>query len=404
MKIAIIGGGAAGFFAAINVKENFPYANVIIFEKSHKVLSKIRISGGGRCNVTNGCNTIDDLATGYPRGGRNIKKNFYIFNNKHTIEWFTNRGVPIYIQDDNRAFPKSDSSESIIDCFMYEIRRLKIEIRLGAKVKSINQSTEERLEISIDNDPKHLFFDKIIVTTGGSPKDDGLSWLKKLGHKIEKPVPSLFTFKIHNDKITDLMGLSVENAIVSVQQTNLKSTGPVLITHWGMSGPAVLKLSAFGARILSELNYSFKINVNWVNEKNEELLASEMRKILNEHPKKLIVNMRPFNLPTRLWIYLIEKIEIPENKMCLELSKKEFHKLINILSNDEYTVKGRTTFREEFVTCGGVSLKSIDINTMQSKSVKNLYFAGEVLDIDGITGGYNFQNAWTCGFIAAKLM
>ncbi|MDT3739006.1 MAG: NAD(P)/FAD-dependent oxidoreductase [Candidatus Kapabacteria bacterium] len=403
MKIGIIGGGAAGFFAAINAKENYPSAKVIIYEKSHKVLVKVRISGGGRCNVTNGCDSIDSLSEGYPRGGKSIKRNFYIFNNKHTIEWFESRGLPLYTQDDNRVFPKSNNSESIIDCLMREIKRLNIEIQLGVKVKSLKPFSGDRLEIILQGEPNPQIFDKVIVATGGSPKRDGLLWLEKLNHKIEEPIPSLFTFKIPNDPIIQMMGLSVENVFVSIQGTKLKSSGPLLITHWGMSGPAILKLSAFGARILSEMKYSFKINVNWAGEKNNDIVTELLKSIISEHPNKLMTNQRPYGLPSRLWMHFLEKIEIPTNKTWIELGKKGLNKLMNLLTNDEYNVKGRTTFREEFVTCGGVSLQSIDMNTMQSKAVKNLYFAGEILDIDGITGGYNFQNAWTTGFIAGKL-
>ncbi len=402
MKVAIIGGGAAGFFAAINVKQNYPDAKVVILEKSHKTLAKIRISGGGRCNVTNGCKTIDDLIAGYPRGGKRLKKNFYIFNNNDTIEWFENHGVPIYIQDDNRAFPKSNRSESIVDCLENEAKRLKISVVLGAKVKSI-KLMEDKLQIEIFDDNVYQLYDKVIVATGGSPKSEGLDWLRKLGHKIEVPIPSLFTFKINKDPIIKLMGLSVENAIVTIQGVKLKSEGPLLITHWGMSGPAILKLSSFGARILSNLNYSFKINVNWVGVKNSDIITDELKAIIEEHPNKLIANSRLYSIPSRLWLYLIEKSEIISNKTWNELGKKGLNKLVNTLTNDEFAIRGRTTFREEFVTCGGVSLESIDLQTMQSKVCNNLYFAGEILDIDGITGGYNFQNAWTSAFVAAKL-
>ena len=286
---------------------------------------------------------------------------------------------------------------------MKEIKRLKIDIHLGVKVKSLKPFFGNRLEIILQGEPIPQIFDKIIVATGGSPKREGLAWLEKLNHKIEEPIPSLFTFKIPNDPIIQMMGLSVENVLVSIQGTKLKSSGPLLITHWGMSGPAILKLSAFGARILSEMKYSFKININWAGEKNNDVVTSHLKSIINEHPHKLMSNLRPYGLPSRLWLHFLEKLEIPENKTWIELGKKGLNKLMNLLTNDEYNVKGRTTFREEFVTCGGVSLESVELRTMQSKAVKNLYFAGEILDIDGITGGYNFQNAWTTGFIAGKL-
>jgi len=403
MKIAIIGGGAAGFFSAIAAKENYPDASVVILEKSQKLLSKVKMSGGGRCNVTNACDSIDELCKAYPRGGRSLKKAFYIFNNKHTIKWFESRGVPLVIQDENRVFPISQSSQSIIDCFLKETKRLGIEIKVGMSIKAI-RPIDDRLALDFakeENQPG--IFDKVIVASGGSPKRSGLNWLESLNHKIENPVPSLFSFNMPDESITGLMGIAVENTLVSIQGTKLKSAGPLLITHWGMSGPAILKLSAFGARILSESGYNFKIQVNWVNEQNNDLVTDQLRSIVEEHSKKILSNYRPYSLPARLWLYLLEKIDLPADKNWGELGKKGLNKLINMLTNDEYAVKGRTTFKEEFVTCGGISLDSVDLTTMQSKVCKNLYFAGEILDIDAITGGYNFQCAWTTGFIAGKL-
>ncbi len=403
MKIAIIGGGAAGFFSAISVKEHYPNAKVVIFEKSHKLLAKVRISGGGRCNVTNACKTIDELALAYPRGGRILKPLFHIFNNKDTFEWFESRGVPLIVQEDNCVFPISQDSQSIIDCFLFETQKLKIDIKLGMCLNKINPK-DERLELYFDDVNQPQIFDKVIVTTGGSPKRTGLEWLEELNHKIENPVPSLFTFKIPKNPITQLMGIVVENTIVSIQGTKLKTDGPLLITHWGMSGPAILKLSSFGARIFSDMNYDFKIQVNWVNEQNCDIVREQLNKIVSENPNKNLINYRPYLLPERLWHYLLDKIEFPLEKKWNELGKKGVNKLMNILTLDEYSVKGKTTFKEEFVTCGGVSLQSINPKTMESKVCKNLYFAGEVLDIDGITGGYNLQAAWTTGYIAGKLM
>ncbi|MBX3044407.1 MAG: NAD(P)/FAD-dependent oxidoreductase [Candidatus Kapabacteria bacterium] len=403
MKVAVIGGGAAGFFAAINTKENFPDSELIIFEKSYKVLAKLRISGGGRCNVTNNCKTIDELCAGYPRGGRKLKGNFFTFSNQDTIKWFKNRGVATYPQDDNRVFPVSNDSETIINCLMNECTRLGIKIKTGYRVNSVNVLNDSRLEVIFNDNGQSFIFDKVIVATGGASKDSSLDWLEKLNHKIEKPIPSLFTFKIPNDNIVKLMGLSVENTKVSIQSTNLQQSGSLLITHWGFSGPAVLKLSAFGARIIQEMNYQIKINVNWINENSYDYAKDQFLELLADNINKQIINLRPFSIPSRLWHYLVAKNDISQSKTCRELSKKELNRIVNVLTNDEYTVRGRTTFREEFVTCGGVSLESVNLKTMQSKKVKNLYFAGEVLDIDGITGGYNFQNAWTSGFIAAKL-
>ncbi len=403
MDVAIIGGGAAGFFSAIAVKENFPNAKVIIFEKSDKLLSKVKISGGGRCNVTNGCTSIKELTSAYPRGGKALKKAFKVFSTQDTRQWFESRGVPLVLQDDNCVFPVSQDSQSIIDCFWNETKRLGIAIKPEMGISEINQLDDKlELQFTDQNIPSRIF-DKVIVTTGGSPKRMGLEWLEKLNHKIENPVPSLFTFKMGSENITKLMGVVIENALVSLQGTKLKSNGPLLITHWGMSGPAILKLSSYGARILSDGGYNFKIQVNWVNTPNDEHVSQNLQEIVAEHPNKILANYRPYSLPDRLWIFLLEKCEISSKKKWSEIGKKGLNKLVSVLTYDIYSVKGKTSFKEEFVTCGGVSLESIDFKTMQSKVCKNLYFAGEVLDIDGITGGYNFQAAWTTGFIAGKL-
>lgn len=401
--IAIIGGGAAGFFAAIAAKENHLKSDVTIFEKSKKLLSKVKISGGGRCNVTNGCTSIPELCKAYPRGGKQLKKAFREFNTKHTMEWFENRGVPLIIQEDNCVFPVSQDSQSIIDCLLKETRRLNIKIETGKPITAI-QPKGEQIGLSFRNESDNRLFDKVIVATGGSPKRRGLQWLEDLNHKIEDPVPSLFTFNMPAESITKLMGIVVKNTLVSIQGTKLKAGGPLLITHWGMSGPAILILSAFGARILNDRDYTFKVQVNWVNEPNNDIVLQQLRAIIQKHPKKKVVNLRPYFLPERLWFKLLEKVAIPQAKIWGELSKKAINKLVNILTNDIYQVKGKTTFKEEFVTCGGVSLESIDLKTMQSTVCQNLYFAGEVMDIDAITGGYNFQAAWTTGFIAGKLL
>ena len=284
--------------------------------------------------------------------------------------------------------------------FFNEIKRLNIQIEYKKGVKQLNQ-IGNKIELVFNNE-KHIY-DKVIIATGGSPKRKGLEWLEKIGHLIENPVPSLFTFNMPNESITKLMGIVVEKALVNIQGTKLKSEGALLITHWGMSGPAILKLSAFGARLLSEKDYDFKIQVNWVNTLNNELVKKELESIVAKHSKKQLSNIKPYQLQTRLWQYLLEKIDLPLDRKWQEIGNKGINKIVNILTNDVYSISGKTTFKEEFVTCGGISLESIDFKTMQSKAIKNLYFAGEVLDIDGITGGFNFQAAWTTGFIAAKL-
>ncbi|MDD4385744.1 MAG: aminoacetone oxidase family FAD-binding enzyme, partial [Bacteroidales bacterium] len=350
MEIAVIGGGAAGFFSAIAVKENFPNASVVIFEKSQNVLAKVKITGGGRCNVTNGVRSISELCKAYPRGGRSLKNAFHLFSTGDTMKWFEKRGVPLVTQSDNCVFPASQDSQTIIDCFLRETKRLKITIETGKSVKAITP-IDDKLEVSFTNaDIKPRQVHKVIVTTGGSPKKEGLKWLEQLNHKIEAPVPSLFTFNIPNNRITDLMGIVVDNALVSIQGTRLKSDGPLLITHWGMSGPAILKLSSYGARLLSEKDYIFTIQVNWVNEQNYEAVANSLLSLSQEHSKKLITNIRPYALCARLWVYLLEKSELPSNKKWGELGKKGINKLANLLTNDNFLVKGKSTFRDEFVT------------------------------------------------------
>ena len=404
MRIAIIGGGAAGFFAAIAAKENYPGASVIIYEKSPKLLSKVKVSGGGRCNVTNGCTSIPKLCEAYPRGGKSMKKLFSVFSTNHAMQWFESRGVKLVVQDDGCVFPVSQNSQTIIDCFLREARRLGITIETGRGIKSII-SKEDNLEIGfLHEDAPSETFDKVIVATGGSPKRSGLYWLETLHHQIEEPIPSLFSFNMPNESVTQLMGIVIENALVNIQATKIKAQGPLLVTHWGMSGPAILKLSSFGARVLNQANYNFTIQVNWVNEPNNEEVMRKLNEIVRENGQKQLANFRPFALPERLWSFLLEKTNLPPTKKWNELGQKGLNKLIDLLTNDVYRVEGKSTFKEEFVTCGGVSLQSVDLNTMQSKVVKNLYFAGEILDIDAITGGYNLQAAWTTGFIAGKLL
>lgn len=402
MNIAIIGGGAAGFFAAITAKENFPIASVTIFEKTRKVLTKVKVSGGGRCNVTNGAATIKKLATAYPRGANKLKKSFAIFSNKDAINWFESRGVPLFTQDDERVFPVSQNSQSIIDCFIEETVKKKIKINFNSSVLALNPLNNGQIEL-VFKDKSTKIFDKVIIATGGSPKAKSLDWLAQLKHSISPPVPSLFTFNMPKEVITKLMGVVINPVQINIQGTKLQSSGALLITHWGMSGPAVLKLSAFGARLLSERKYEFVIQINWVNEKNADLVKENLQEIIATHPQKLLSNVKPYALQNRFWEYLINRLAFPKQLKWSELGKKRLNQLINILTNDSYQVSGKTTFKEEFVTCGGISLDSVDFKTMQSKEVQNLYFAGEILDIDGITGGYNFQAAWTTAFIAGKL-
>jgi len=404
MKIAIIGGGAAGFFAAISAKEHHAAAQVILFEKSNKLLAKVRISGGGRCNVTTGCTSTKSLTEAYPRGGKALKKAFQVFHPKDTMAWFESRGVALKTEADGRVFPVSNNSQTIIDCLMKATQKLGIQIEMSKGIKAICPTTGDRLRLEFsDKNASPLTFDKVIVATGGSPKRSGLEWLEGLGHQVVDPLPSLFTFNMPAESVTELMGVVAEDALVSVQGTKFKSAGPVLVTHWGMSGPAVLKLSSLAARILHEKSYEFTAQINWINIPNQNAIIAELNDIIAEHSQKMLSSVKPFSLPQRLWLYLLKRSEMPINKRWGELGKKGQNKLTTTLSNDIYQVKGKTTFKEEFVTCGGVSLESIDMKTMQSRACPNLYFAGEVMNIDGITGGFNFQAAWTTGFIAGKL-
>lgn len=310
--------------------------------------------------------------------------------------------MPLVTQNDNCVFPKSQNSQSIIDCFLEEANNKNIEIKTGKTVTQISCKSD-KLFININNKNKSLKFDKVIVTTGGSPKKKNLIWLEKLGHKIELPVPSLFTFNMPNEAITKLMGVVIEDTLVYIQGSKLKSNGPLLITHWGMSGPAILKLSAFGARELADNNYKFTILVNWVNVSNDRIVYEHLKQISTQYSNKQLSNIKPYNLPNRLWLYLIEKANLNINSKWKEIGKKGLNKLTNLLTNDSYQAEGKTTFKEEFVTCGGISLDSINLTSLESKTCKNLYFAGEVLDVDGITGGYNFQAAWTTAFVASLL-
>jgi hypothetical protein len=402
MYVGVVGGGAAGFFAAIAAKEKYPSATVVVLEKSLKVLSKVKISGGGRCNLTNGCETLSELCKAYPRGGRELKRAFQTFSNKKAMEWFVQRGVPLVTQSDGCVFPVSQESQSIIDCFLREAKRLGIAIETGKEVKAIIP-VNGKLEIDIAKEQQPRIFDKVVVTTGGSPRKEGLAWLEALGHKIETPVPSLFSFNMSAEPITKLMGVVVDNVQTSIQGTKIKANGPLLITHWGMSGPAILKLSSFGARELNQMSYTFNLQVSWGNEPNNNLVSEELSTIATLHSKKMLANVRPYGLSERLWLFLLVRAGLPYNKKWSELGKKGMNKLVTVLANDTYGVNGKSTFTDEYVTCGGVSLQSVDMLTMESKVCKNLYLAGEVLDIDAITGGYNLQAAWTTGYIAGQL-
>ena len=400
-SVAIIGGGAAGFFSALSVKEHHPNHNVFLFEKTSKLLSKVKISGGGRCNITHNSNDIESLCASYPRGGKKLKSIFYQFSNVDTQTWFENRGVPLKTEEDGRIFPVSDLSQSVIECLITECQDFGIQIKTNQGVSSLeNKLGAWELSFS-DTDP--IVFDYVIITTGGSPKLNGFKWIYNLGHTIIPPVPSLFTFNMPKELITRLMGVVVQNTSIKIKDSRIKSQGPLLITHWGMSGPVILKASSVGARFLSEKKYEFEIFINWVNETNTELLFKQFNDFGKQHPLKSISKNKLFSVPNRLWSFLLEKADIPHDQKWNEIGKKKIRKFVEILTQDNYKVCGKTTFKEEFVTCGGIDLEEIDLQKMKSKISPNIYFAGEILNIDAITGGYNFQAAWSGGYVAGKL-
>ena len=398
-KVAIIGGGAAGFFAAISAKQHWPQASVCILEKSNKFLAKVKISGGGRCNVTHHCPDIQELAKAYPRGEKQLRKAFHQFSATDTIEWFESRGVPLKTYPDGCIFPLANDSQVIIDSFLKACKQLGVELMLQQTISKIEPLTNG---VKLVQNEQEQFYDRVIVCTGGQPKLSNLNWLEELGLDIIEPQPSLFTFNMPKNPICELMGTVVANASAKIEGTKLTGRGPLLITHWGMSGPAILLLSAWGARILAEKNYQFHVLVNWLDDAKEDNLRAQLEQTSQAQAGKKMSNWNPTPLTNRLWLHLLERSEINPDLRWSELGKKGLNRLVNTLLNDRYEVQGKTTFKEEFVTAGGLSLSEIDFQTMRTKKLPQLSFAGEILDIDGITGGYNFQAAWTTGFIAGK--
>lgn len=398
--LIVVGGGAAGFFCAVNAAKTNPTLRVIILEKSNKLLSKVKVSGGGRCNVTHNCFEVAELITKYPRGANFLKKAFHHFGTKHTIDWFEERGINIHAENDGRMFPNTNSSQTIIDCLLREAHHYNVEIVMNADVKKLAK-TNTQFCISTANE-KEYKADYVCVACGGFPKLQQFDWLVQLGHTIQTPVPSLFTFNIPNNSITQLMGVSVNNAVVKVIGSKLLQSGPLLITHWGLSGLAVLKLSAYGARELALKQYQFSILVNWISSYTEQSLREQWQTLQQQLSSQYLHSKNPFGLPSRLWQYLLEQAKISAKTKWLNISSKERNKLIQTLTAQAFEVKGKTTFKEEFVTCGGIALSEIDPNTMQSRKLEGLFFSGEIMDVDGVTGGFNFQHAWTSGWLAAK--
>lgn len=394
--ILIIGGGAAGFFTAINCAENNPKLKIAILERGKSVLEKVRISGGGRCNLTHACFDPNELVQFYPRGKKELRGPFHQFCSGDTIEWFERHGVALKIEADGRLFPVSNSSQTIIDCFVEATKKLGIAVLTGQSVQSIFKRDNVW---KIETPNEQYLCEKIILATGSNPKIWDM--LQNLGHAIISPVPSLFTFNIKDARIKDLMGVSAL-AKVTVKDSALEAIGPLLLTHWGMSGPAILKLSAWGARILYDKNYQFTICVNWLNDMDAEDAQKTLKEIKLEQAKKAVSKKSPFDFPNRLWENLVLASGIEAETKWADLSKNQMQNLVHQLTNSCFQVNGKSTFKEEFVTAGGIDLKEINFKTMESKLHENLYFAGEIVNVDAITGGFNFQNAWTSGFIVAQ--
>ena len=401
VDVIIIGGGAAGFFTAINAAEKNPKLKIIILERGKEVLTKVKVSGGGRCNVTHAEFLPKELTQNYPRGEKELLGPFHTFMTGDTIDWFEKRGVELKIEEDGRMFPVSDSSQTIINCFLSEVKRLGVEVLLNQSVKEIQKEADHFI---INTTTETFSVPKVVVATGSNPKIWQL--LEGLGHTIVPAVPSLFTFNIKDSRIIDLPGISVIASVKVLLQPQFPPLGvrglPLLITHWGMSGPAILKLSAWGARLLEPLKYHFNIEVNWLNNLSEEEVLDSLKEIKNIQGKQTIFKYAPFDLPKRLWQSLVKASGIAETLTWGDATRENLQNIANQLTAGIFEVNGKSTFKEEFVTAGGVDLKEINFKTFESRICKNLYFAGEVLNIDAITGGFNFQNAWTGGYIVSQ--
>ncbi|MEO8112406.1 MAG: NAD(P)/FAD-dependent oxidoreductase [Ginsengibacter sp.] len=406
-KLVVIGGGAAGFFCAINAALLNPELQVTIIEKTSKLLSKVKVSGGGRCNVTHACFSIAEMIKKYPRGEKFLKQSFHHFFTTDTIDWFKDRNIELKTEEDGRMFPASNSSETIVNCLLQQANNLSIKILISTEIVEIeklhNEENVSQNKFTLKcKSGESLNADFVCVACGGYNKKEQFHWLAKMGHKLEPPVPSLFTFNIPNNPIAELMGITLKNVDVKINGTKQKQNGPLLITHWGFSGPAILKLSAFAARNLNALNYDFSISVNWLPHLNENAALERLKLFRAEIASQKIGNRNPFNLPQRFWNYLLQTCSINLDIRWADLPAKLQNFLAKQLCSQQFHVKGKTTFKEEFVTAGGINLNEVNAATMQSKIISNLFFAGEILDVDGITGGFNFQHAWTSGFIAAK--
>ena len=398
-RIAVLGGGAAGFFAAITCAEALGKAgSVTLFEATTHLLAKVSISGGGRCNVTHSCFEPAELVKKYPRGGRELLGAFHRFQPRDTIEWFAGRGVATKTEEDGRMFPTTDDSATIVDCLMSAATRASVNIRLSTAVRSaVKQGDTFKLTLGTGTVEE---FDRVIVATGGNKSSGGLAITESFGHSIVPPVPSLFTFHITDPRLTDLSGISVESAVVTAPGTKLKTDGPVLITHAGLSGPGILKLSAWGAREFAEKHYAFPISLNWVPPHTRDSLIKALSIVREQNARKQVTTFSPVAMPQRLWERFVIAAGIPTTTPWAHVSNPSLQALATQLTAAEFKVDGKSMFKDEFVTCGGVKLSEVDFKTMESRKIPGLHFAGEVLDIDGVTGGFNFQNAWTTGYLA----
>lgn len=388
MRTAIIGGGAAGFFLALNLKEMMPGMQVCILERSQRVLAKVTVSGGGRCNCTNTFRRVSDVAAVYPRGHRLMKRLLKVFSQDDAYRWFEGHGVPLVVQeDDDCVFPEAQDSQAVIGCFLSLAHRYGVEIRRGCKVQSLDDVTG---------------FDYVAVTTGGSPSGEGLRWLADLGHEIEQPVPSLFSLRVDDAALNCLQGLVVPQTVVHIAGTKLRAEVPLLLTHWGMSGPAILRLSSYAARHLADCNFQVPLSVNWTGMTDQQVQEVLYETALRQAQKRL-TTFNGFGLPGRLWTLLLDRaLASKAGQRWIDIGKKDINRMVNVLCNDSYLTAGRAPFRDEFVTCGGISLKAVNASTLESRHVPGLYFAGEVLDVDGVTGGFNFQAAWTTAYVVAQ--
>lgn len=395
-NVIIVGGGAAGFFAAINIAEQHPNLKVAILERNSKGLQKVKVSGGGRCNVTHAEFIPQELVLNYPRGEKELLGPFHQFMTGDTIEWFEKRGVKLKIEEDGRMFPITDSSQTIIDCFLNEAKKHKVDIFYNHSVNAINKQNQNWHLTTSQNE---FISEKLVIATGSTTKIWKL--LEQMGHKISPPVPSLFTFNVKDERIKDIPGVVAQNVEVKVLGTDLVSEGPLLITHWGMSAPSILKLSAFGALELAKKEYKFQIEINFIRQSFESCLE-QLKEIKQELSKKTVFKSVQFDLPKRLWQKLVLASEISSETRWADLNKQQLENLTEQLTKARFSVDGKSTFKEEFVTAGGVDLKEINFKTFESKLFPNLYFAGEVMNIDAVTGGFNFQNAWTSAYIVAK--